>query len=297
MKVLVTGSSGLVGSHLLPLLKSKGHAVTRLVRSKEKSSAGDAVYWNPDEGEIDSAGLEGHDAVVHLAGENIAGRWTEEKKARILESRVKGTELLMDALTGLKSKPGVVVAASGVGYYGDRGGEVLTEESPQGKGFLAHVSGRWESALDIGKGAGIRVVKLRIGMVLSTEGGALKQMLIPFKLGIAGRIGSGKQYWSWISMEDITEGICFLLEAKDADGPVNMVSPDTVTNEEFTKALASALNRPAFIPLPELAARAVFGEMADELLLSSARAVPVKLTELGYNFRSPVLAKTLRKIL
>lgn len=297
MKVLVTGSSGLVGSHLLPLLKSKGHAVTRLVRSKEKFSAGDAVYWNPDEGEIDSAGLEGHDAVVHLAGENIAGRWTEEKKARILESRVKGTELLMNALTGLESKPGVVVAASGVGYYGDRGDEVLTEESPQGKGFLAHVSGRWESALDIGKGAGIRVVKLRIGMVLSTEGGALKQMLIPFKLGIAGRIGSGKQYWSWISMEDITEGICFLLEAKDADGPVNMVSPDTVMNEEFTKALASALNRPAFIPLPELAARVVFGEMADELLLASTRAVPVKLTELGYNFRSPVLAKTLRKIL
>ncbi len=297
MKVLVTGSSGLVGSHLLPLLKSKGHTVTRLVRSKGKASAGDAVYWNPDEGEIDSAGLEGQGAVVHLAGENIAGRWTEEKKALILESRVKGTELLMNALTGLKSKPGVVIAASGVGFYGDRGDEVLTEESPQGKGFLAHVSGRWESALDIGKGAGIRVVKLRIGMVLSTEGGALKQMLIPFKLGIAGRIGSGKQYWSWISMEDITEGICYLLETKGADGPVNMVSPDTVTNEEFTKALASALNRPAFIPLPELAARAVFGEMADELLLSSTRAVPVKLTELGYNFRSPVLAKTLRKIL
>jgi uncharacterized protein (TIGR01777 family) len=297
MKVLVTGSSGLVGSHLLPLLKSKGHTITRLVRSKGKASEGDAVYWNPDEGEIDSAGLEGQGAIVHLAGENIAGRWTEEKKAQILESRVKGAELLMNALTGLKSKPGVVIAASGVGYYGDRGDEVLTEESPQGKGFLAHVSGRWESALDIGKGAGIRVVKLRIGMVLSTEGGALKQMLIPFKLGIAGRIGSGKQYWSWISMEDITEGICFLLETKDADWPVNMVSPDTVTNEEFTKALASALNRPAFIPLPELAARAVFGEMADELLLSSTRAVPVKLTELGYNFRSPVLAKTLRKIL
>jgi len=230
MKVLVTGSSGLVGSHLLPLLKSKGHTVTRLVRSKGKASAGDAVYWNPDEGEIDSAGLEGQGAVVHLAGENIAGRWTEEKKALILESRVKGTELLMNALTGLKSKPGVVIAASGVGFYGDRGDEVLTEESPQGKGFLAHVSGRWESALDIGKGAGIRVVKLRIGMVLSTEGGALKQMLIPFKLGIAGRIGSGKQYWSWISMEDITEGICYLLETKGADGPVNMVSPDTVTN-------------------------------------------------------------------
>ena len=297
MKVLVTGSSGLVGSHLVPLLKSKGHTVTRLVRSKGSASAGDAVYWDPGEGEIDTAGLEGYDAVVHLAGENIAGRWTEDKKARILESRVRGTELLMKALSGLRSKPGVVVAASGVGYYGDRGDEVLTEESPQGKGFLAHVSGRWEDALDIGKEAGIRIVKMRIGMVLSPEGGALKQMLIPFKLGIAGKIGSGKQYWSWISMEDLTEGICFLLETKDASGPVNMVSPDTVTNEEFTKALASALNRPAFIPLPEFAARAVFGEMADELMLASTRAVPVKLTELGYNFRSPVLTKTLNKII
>ncbi|MCL4244457.1 MAG: TIGR01777 family oxidoreductase [Candidatus Dadabacteria bacterium] len=297
MKVLVTGSSGLVGSYLLPLLKSKGHTVTRLVRSKGVASAGDAVYWNPDEGAIDTAGLEGHDAVVHLAGENIAGRWTEEKKARILESRVHGTELLMKALSGLRSKPGAVVAASGVGYYGDRGDEVLTEESPQGEGFLAHVSGRWEDALDIGKEAGIRIVKMRIGMVLSPEGGALKQMLIPFKLGIAGKIGSGKQYWSWISMEDLTEGICYLLEAKDAAGPVNMVSPDTVTNEEFTKALASALNRPAFIPLPEFAARVIFGEMADELMLASTRAVPVKLTELGYNFRSPVLTKTLKKIL
>lgn len=297
MKVLVTGSSGLVGSHLVPLLRGRGHTVTRLVRSKEKAAAGDAVYWSPDEGEIDTAGLEGYDAVVHLAGENIAGRWTEEKKARILESRVHGTELLMEALSGLRTKPGVVVAASGVGYYGDRGDEVLTEESPQGKGFLAHVSGRWEDVLDIGKGSGIRIVKMRMGMVLSPEGGALKQMLIPFRLGIAGRIGSGKQYWSWISMEDLTEGICYLLEAGDASGPVNMVSPDTVTNEEFTKALASALNRPAFIPLPEFAARAVFGEMADELMLASTRAVPVKLTELGYNFRSPVLARTLKKIL
>ncbi|HWP94036.1 MAG TPA: TIGR01777 family oxidoreductase [Thermodesulfobacteriota bacterium] len=300
MRILVTGSTGLVGSALVPFLTKSGHGVTRLTRSKNFSGGkiGESVaYWNPNAKNIDSAALEGHEAVVHLAGENVAGIWTQEKKKRIRKSRVEGTRLLSRSLAELGKPPRVLVCASAVGYYGNRGDEILTEESESGEGFLAEVCREWELACEPALEKGIRVVNLRIGLVLSPEGGALKTMLTPFRLGVGGTIGSGNQYISWISIDDMVGVIHHAISKENLKGPVNSVAPNPVTNREFTKTLARVLRRPSFLSVPEFALRILTGEMAEEMLLASTRALPKKLLDTGYKFRYPELEGALRYLL
>jgi hypothetical protein len=270
--------------------------VIRLVRSK-KVLAKDEVGWDPAAGAIDTAGLEGLDGVVHLAGENIASRWTSEKKAKIRDSRVNGTRLLAETLSRLAKRPKVLVSASAVGYYGDRGDETLVEESGPGSGFLAEVCRAWEAAAEPAARSGIRVVHPRIGMVLSRDGGALKMMLPPFKMGVAGKTGTGEQYMSWITLDELIGVIQHLLTAGTLAGAVNAVAPRSVRNLEFTKALGRVLSRPTVMPLPAFAARLAFGEMADELLLASARVEPARLLASGYKFRHPELEEALRHVL
>jgi uncharacterized protein (TIGR01777 family) len=258
-----------------------------------------AVRWDPEKGEVDAAGLEGLDAAVHLAGENVgSGRWTAARKAAIRDSRVKGTRLLCEALAGLARPPETLVCASAVGYYGDRGEEVLTEESPPGAGFLPEVSREWEAASGAASRKGIRVVTLRIGMVLSPKGGALARMLPLFRAGLGGVIGGGRQYVSWVALDDLPNIILHTLQRGDLRGPVNAVAPRPVTNREFTEALGKALSRPTPLPVPAFALRlAVGGEMADALLLSSARVVPKRLIDTGYAFLSAELEPALRRLL
>ena len=297
MKVLVTGSSGFIGSVLVRTLNDEGHVVMRLVRpSSESGSSG--VRWDPQGGTVDFGGLEGHDAVVHLAGENIAGAsWTPESRARIRDSRVGGTRLLCDSLRRLDRPPRVLVSASATGYYGDRGDEVLREESLPGKGFLADVCREWEAATRGVARKGLRVVNLRIGMVLSTEGGALAKMLPAFRACAGGRIGSGRQYVSWIALPDLVGVIRHALTSASLEGPVNAVTSHAVTNRDFTKTLGRVLGRPTLVPLPAFATRLLFGEMADELLLAGARVEPAKLIASGYAFRFPELEGALRGML
>jgi uncharacterized protein (TIGR01777 family) len=296
MKILVTGSTGLVGSALIPALKSSGHQIVRLVRSKPKDAS--EVYWNPEQGTIKAAELEGLDAVVHLAGENLAvGRWTDEKKQRIRESRVKGTRLLSETLAQLNEKPAVLVSASAVGFYGSRGDEILTEQSASGSDFLAEVCREWELATQAAAQAGIRVVNLRFGVIFSGEGGALKKMLLPFRMGVGGKIGSGHQYMSWIALDDAVGAIEHALTNETLRGPVNAVAPQAATNREFTKTLGRVLSRPTIFPVPAFAARLAFGEMADATLLSSQRVEPARLKESGYVFKYPELEGALKHIL
>ena len=296
MKILITGSTGLVGSALIPSLKSSGHQIVRLVRSKPKDAS--EVYWNPEQGTINAAELEGLDAVVHLAGENLAaGRWTDEKKKRIRESRVKGTRLLSETLAQLNEKPAVLVSASAVGFYGNRGDEILTEQSASGSDFLAEVCREWELATQAAAQAGIRVVNLRFGVIFSGEGGALKKMLTPFRMGIGGKLGSGHQYMSWIAIDDAVGAIEHALQNDSLRGPVNVVAPQAVTNREFTKTLGRVLSRPTIFPVPAFAARLAFGEMADATLLSSQRVEPERLNEAGYTFKYPTLEAALRHVL
>jgi hypothetical protein len=301
MKVIVTGATGLVGRALTRSLLADGHEVTRLVRGDAqgfRAPGTAAVHWNPERGEIDAAELEGHAAAVHLAGEPIAeGRWDEAKKRRILESRVKGTRLLAEALAGLREKPAVLVSASATGFYGDRGAEVLTEESASGKDFLSEVCREWEKATLAASQAGVRVVHLRIGVVLSGEGGALPKMLTPFKLGLGGKLGSGRQYMSWITLEDLIGVIRRALSDEGLRGPVNAVAPNPVTNEEFTQAVGRALGRPTFMAVPAFAARLAFGEVADAVLLAGARVEPARLRAAGFNFQHPDIAEALRHAL
>jgi uncharacterized protein (TIGR01777 family) len=295
MKVLVSGSSGLIGSAVLENLIAGGHSVIRLVR---RAPGQNEVHWDPDAGTIATALLEGLDAVVHLAGENIAqGRWTQQKKERIRDSRVKGTQILCQALARLAQPPKVLVAASAIGYYGERGDEVLTEESPPGSGFLADVCRQWEAASSPAAQSGIRVVNLRIGIVLSEKGGALAKMLLPFRLGVGGRVGSGKQYMSWIALDDVVGAINHAIANDSLSGPVNAVAPNPVTNYEFTKALGKVLERPTPFPMPAFAARLALGEMADELLLASTRVAPRRLLATGYKFLFPELEGALRHLL
>ncbi len=297
MNILVTGSTGLVGSALVPFLTTGGHEVIRLVRSQPRAGASE-VHWDPATGTVDAGNLEGMDAVVHLAGESIAvGRWTPEKKARIRDSRVKGTRLLCESLARLAQPPKAVVCASAIGYYGDRGEEMLREESVAGAGFLAEVCRDWEAAADAARQRGIRVVHLRIGVVLSRAGGALAQMLFPFRMGLGGKIGSGKQYLSWIAIDDLIGVNLHALTSDTLQGPVNAVAPNPVTNLEFTRTLGRVLARPTLFPMPAFAARLAFGEMADELLLASTRVEPVRLSATGYRFHHPQLEGALRHLL
>ena len=295
MKILVTGASGLVGSALAPFLEAGGHEVARLGRS---APADGDVRWDPDAGVLDAGALEGFDGVVHLAGENIAsGRWTEARKRRIRESRVNGTQLLAATLAGLERPPRVLVSASAIGFYGDRGGEELTEGSPAGLGFLSEVCREWEAATEAAEGKGIRVAHARLGVVLSKDGGALAKMLTPFRLGAGGNIGNGRQYMSWITLDDTAAAIGHLLAAESAAGAVNVVAPAPVTNGEFTRTLGRVLRRPTLFPMPGFAARLAFGEMADALLLASTRVKPARLMESGYAFRHGSLEEGLRHVL
>lgn len=301
MKVLVTGSSGMVGSALVAALERDGVEVVRLVRG-EQGGTTRTVGWDPQTERIDSAGLEGADALVHLAGESIAsGRpirpWTPAKKARIRDSRVLGTRLLARTLPALSRRPSVWVCASAIGYYGDRGDEWLEEGAQAGRGFLAEVCRDWEEATRPAADAGIRVVSLRIGVVLSRKGGALAKMLLPFRLGLGGRVGSGRQYMSWIALDELVEVIRFAIREEHCRGPINAVSPSAVTNLEFTRVLGKVLFRPTLFPMPALAVRTIFGEMGQELLLSSTRVRPARLAELGYSFRWPELEGALRRVL
>src|SRR5713101_3675616 len=297
-RVLVTGASGLIGTALLASFAPQGTEVVRLVRGRAQNAA--QVSWDPLE-PLTPAAVSGFEAVVHLAGESIVGRWTEEKKKAIRESRVQGTRNLATALAQSEAKPRVLVCASAVGFYGNRGVELLREESPGGQGFLPEICREWESASQIAAEAGIRTVNIRIGLVLSAKGAALGNMLKPFKLGLGGRIGSGQQWWSWIHVDDIVGGIQHAIRTESVvapvNGPVNLVAPNPVRNAEFTKVLASVLGRPAFFPVPEVALRLAFGKMAaEELLLASQRVEPGKLTASGYTFQFRELRAALENL-
>jgi uncharacterized protein (TIGR01777 family) len=300
MKVVMTGSTGLVGSALVRSLETAGHGVTRLLRpaSRAQVGAADVGAWDPAAAHVDSAALEGRELVVHLAGDNIAsGRWTAVKKARIRASRVEGTRVLCEAIAKLSQPPKTVICASAIGYYGDRGEEILDESSAPGEGFLASVCREWEAAAQPATECGCRVVLLRIGVILSPLGGALARMLLPFKLGAGGKIGNGKQYMSWISLDDIVEVVQHAMVTEDLRGPVNAVAPNPVTNLEFTKSLGRILSRPTLFSMPSPVARLAFGEMADAALLASTRVEPLKLKETGYKFRHPELAGALKHVL
>ena len=296
MKVVVTGSSGLIGSALVRALQARGDEVTRLVR---RTPAPGEARWNPEEGHIERGVLEGQDAVVHLAGVGIGDRrWSEEHKRAVLDSRVKGTTLIAETIAALTDKPRVLASASAMGYYGLRGDEVLTEDSAPGTGFLTEVCVQWEAATAPAEDAGVRVVHLRTGLVLSPDGGALKQMLLPFKMGLGGRIGNGRQWWSWISIEDEVGAIIHLIDGADERGPVNLTAPNPVTNEQFTRTLNGVLRRPTLLPTPTFALRAMFGsEAVDEMFLGGQRVLPARLQADGYGFRHPDLEGALRQLL
>ena len=295
--VAITGAGGLVGSALSHAAAERGLRVQRLVRRTPESYESE-IQWDPQRGLTNPDRLEGVGAVVHLAGENIAGgRWTEQRKQRIRDSRVVGRTTLARSLAGLQQPPRVMVCASAVGIYGDRGDELLDEASPPGSGFLADVCREWEQATEPAAAAGIRVVNLRIGLVLSRRGGALQAMLLPFKLGVGGRVGSGRQYWSWIALDDLVGAILHAIDSSQLGGPVNAVSPNPATNAEFTKTLGRVLGRPTIVPLPAFAAKLVLGQMAQDLLLASTRVVPRRLTESGFTFQFPELEPALRHAL
>lgn len=297
MRIAVSGSTGLVGSEVVASLSAAGHEVARLVR-RVPAPGEKAVRWNPEKGKIDAAGLEGLDAVIHLAGENIAsGRWNAARKAAIRDSRVNGTRLLSEALAGLARPPKTLVCASAIGYYGDRGADLLTEESPPGTGFLSDVCREWEAASEPAARKGIRIVALRIGVVLTPKGGALSRMLPPFRAGLGGVIGGGRQYVSWVALDDLVGIVLHALQSGELRGPVNAVAPVPVTNRELTEALGRVLSRPTLLPVPAFALRLAMGEMADALLLASTRVAPRRLEETGYRFRFPELGGALRHLL
>ena len=288
MKVAVTGASGLIGSALVAALEKAGDQVVRIGRQAPAD-----VLWNPS-GQLDPGKLEGVEAVVHLAGETLSGRWSENKKSRILNSRARGTETISMALARMKTPPRVLVSASAIGYYGSRGDELLTEESGSGSGFLAEVARQWEAATKPAAQAGIRVVHPRIGVVLAKHGGALPKMLPAFRLGLGGVVGNGQQWWSWISLTDAIGAIQSLINDASVSGPVNLVAPNPVTNLDFTKAMAKVLKRPALFPLPTGAVKFFFGEMGVETLLASQRVQPKRLQEIGFRFQHPELQAALQ---
>ena len=294
MKVAVTGSSGLIGSALLPILRREGHEPLRVVR--REPVAPDEVGWDPEAGTIDVHALAGVDAIVNLAGYTIGQRWTESRKRRIVESRAGATRLLAETAAALEPRPHTFLCASGVGIYGDRGDEILTEESPPGDGFLPWVAEQWEAAGQPARDAGVRVVNFRHGLVLSRRGGALARLLLPLRLGLGGPLGSGRQWWSWIAIEDVVEAYAYAL-VHPLEGAVNLVSPEPVRNRDFVRALARILHRPALAPFPSFAVRTLFGEMGREVLLSSQRVLPVALESGGYAIRRRTLDEALASAL
>ena len=297
MKILVSGSHGLVGKALIQSLTTDGHEVLRLVRGARTLGTAE-IEWHPNQGQLDGQHLEGLDVVVHLAGESIAsGRWTESKKRAIRESRVKGTSLLSGVLAQLSRPPLVFLSASAIGYYGDRGDELLTEQSAPGEDFLSSVCVEWENATKPAMEKGIRTIHARFGVILAAGGGALGQMLTPFRMGIGGRVGTGKQWMSWIALGDVVNGLKFLIADKPVQGAVNFVAPNPVTNAEFTKTLGRVLSRPTLFPVPAFGARLAFGELADALLLSSQRVEPSVLEDKGFLFSWPTLEPALRHLL
>jgi uncharacterized protein (TIGR01777 family) len=295
MKILISGATGLIGKELTMFLAARGHVCSALTR--QKSSLPDQVYWDPARGDLEQHKLPGFEAVVHLAGESIVGRWSEDKKQRIRASRVDGTKMLCESLARLDTPPKVLVSASAIGYYGNRGDEELTETSAPGQMFLSEVCQAWESACMPAVQKGIRVVNLRFGVVLSARGGALAKMLPPFRMALGGKIGTGKQYMSWLTVDEAAAVIDHALNKHSLSGPVNAVSPNPVTNLEFTKTLGKVLHRFTIFPMPAFAARLAFGKMADELLLASARVLPRKLQESGYQFQHPNLEEAFRHVL
>ena len=294
MRIGVTGVHGLVGSALVPFLRVNGNQPVPFVR--EVARGPEQVPWNITSGVSDALRAEGLDAVIHLAGESVAGRWTDSRKAEARRSRVEGTRRLCESLARLARPPRILLSASGVGIYGDRGGEVLLETSAAGSGFLADLSRDWEAATRPLAEAGARVVHLRFGMILSPAGGALRKMLVPFRLGLGGKLGPGDQFMSWIALDDVLAATRFVLTASLV-GPVNFTAPTPVTNADFARALATALRRPALFPAPAFALRLALGEMADEMLLASQRALPGRLQEAGYEFHYPRLDAALRHLL
>jgi len=292
MKMLITGSSGLIGSALIPFLEKKKKEVYRLVRSGE-SLLTNEILWDLQRGKIDPSLLEGMDVVIHLAGENVMGRWSKAKKERIRESRIKGTQLLCQALCQLERPPSTLICASAIGYYGDRGDEILTEQSGKGKGFLADLCEEWEQATRSVVQQGVRVVHLRLGMVLSSQGGVFKKMLPLFKWGLGGKIGSGSQYVSWIAIDDLLSMIEYAIDQEWLAGPLNAVSPSPVTNAEWTRTWGDLLHCPLFFFMPSFMVKVIFGESGEELLLSSQRVQPKKLQEHGFQFQYPHLKEAL----
>jgi hypothetical protein len=293
-RILISGASGPIGTALVPSLTAKGSAVTRLVRG---SAAGnDQIIWDPSR-PLSPELVSGFDAVIHLAGESIVGRWTTAKKRRILESRAQGTSHLAEAVAKASPPPRVFISASAVGFYGNRGDELLREDSPPGQGFAAEVASQWEAASQPAARAGIRTAQMRFGVVMSAAGGALPKMLTPFRLGLGGRLGSGHQWWPWISVRDVVGAIEHVLNHDSLSGPVNTVAPDAVTNAEFTSTLAAVLKRPAIFPMPAFVVRLIFGEMGEELFLGSQRVEPARLLATGYRFQYPDLKGALKEIL
>jgi uncharacterized protein (TIGR01777 family) len=297
MRVLISGSHGLVGEALIGSLTNDGHEIHRLVR-RGRAVGSSEIEWHPNQGLIDVEHLEGLDAVVHLAGESIAsGRWNEEKKRKIRDSRVKGTSLLSRSLQQLSRPPATFICASAIGYYGNRGDQVLTEVSSPGNDFLSQVCVEWEESTQPAVERGIRTVTARFGIILDKEGGALAKMLPPFRMGVGGRIGDGKHWMSWIALGDVIGGLRLTITNQTLNGPVNFVAPNPVTNAEFTKALGKTLSRPTLFPIPAFGLRLAFGEMADALLLASQRVEPTRLKEVGYGFGHSEIGPTLSRIL
>ncbi len=296
MRIAVTGSTGLVGTALVPVLRAAGHEVRRFVRTTPQPGS-DELYWQPNEGRLDPSTLSGVEAVVHLSGENLGQRWTDAVRHRIRESRVRSTEVIATAMTLVEPRPGVLITASAVGIYGDRGDELLDERSTTGDDFLGRLGREWEGATAPAARAGIRVAHTRSGVMLSPDGGMLARVLPIFRMGAGGRIGSGKQWLSWVALPDALRAILFLLERDDISGAVNVVAPEAVTNAEFTRTLGKVLGRPTITIAPAFGLKLVYGEMADATILASQRADSRRLREAGFEFRFPRLEDALREVL
>lgn len=297
MRVAISGASGLVGTALIASLLRAGHQPVRMVR-RQSSGSEPTISWNPEAHYVDAQALEGIDAIVHLAGEGIAdGRWTPQRKARIRDSRVQGTRLLCETLAQMANPPRIFICASAVGFYGDRGDEVLDETSSPGNSFLATLCKDWEESTEPARRKGIRVANLRLGVILSPKSGALAKMLLPFKMGVGGVVGSGRQYLSWIVLDDVVGSIEHVLGNETLSGPINVTAPHPVTNTEFTMTLGKVLGRPTIFPMPAFAARLAFGEMAEEMLLGGAKVIPSRLQQSGYQFQQPELESGLRSLL